>query len=336
MDNLPHSVATGKAIFSKTKRLHKVNLQIWVVLALTLLIFVGMSFTIPYYASWTNIEIMLGNYVMEGIMALGMTLVIISGGIDLSISGLMPFSAIVFAYMMKAGTAWQLSMLVVLLFAALVGFLNDLMIKKLKVHPFAVTLAMQLILKGTNVIITSGDVVSGFPKEFTRAIFRDYFGLSIPIIVLIVLAVFYLIMLRKNRYFRNVYFVGGNTAAAELSGINTKHYFRFIYMQSSILAGIAGIMACFIYGSANASYGINIETRVITAVAIGGSSMIHGGYGSIGGTLLGWIFVATIYGSFIMSGVSTYYQDVVTGVLLVFAVVFSERLKGIQIKGRKK
>ena len=88
----------------------------------------------------------------------------------------------------------------------------------------------------------------------------------------------------------------------------------------------------FFYGSANASYGLNIETRVITAVAIGGSSMIHGGIGSIGGTILGLIFVAFINGSFIMSGLSTYYQDVVTGVLLVFAVVFSERLKGMKRK----
>lgn len=181
-------------------------------------------------------------------------------------------------------------------------------------------------------VITSGDVVSGFPEDFSAIMFNEYFGMSIPLLVLIVLAVFYAIMLRKNRYFRQVYFVGGNTNAAELSGINTRRFFRFVYMQSSLLAGVAGIMACFFYGSANASYGLNIETRVITAVAIGGSSMIHGGIGSIGGTILGLIFVAFINGSFIMSGLSTYYQDVVTGVLLVFAVVFSERLKGMKRK----
>ena len=316
-------------------RIRKVNLQIWVVLALTVIIFVGMSIAIPYYASWINIKIMISNYVLEGIMALGMTLVIISGGIDLSIAGLMPFCAIIFAFMMKGGAAWPVAMLVVLASAACIGFINDFLIQSLKVAPFVITLAMQLILKGTNVIITSGDVVSGFPKAFSRVMFKEFFGLSIPMIVFIVLALFYLVMLKKHRYFRNVYFVGGNPSAAELSGINTHRFFRFIYMQSSILAGIAGIMACFVFGSANASYGLNIETRVITCVAIGGTSMIHGGIGSIGGTLLGVVFISLINGSFIMSGVSTYYQDVVTGVLLVFAVVFSERLKEIHLKSKK-
>lgn len=319
-----------------SNRLKKVDQQIWVVATLTILIFAGMSIVIPHYASLYNIKIMINNYALEGIMALGMTLVIISGGIDLSIAGVMPFCAIIFAFLVKAGIPWPFAMVLVLLISAGIGFLNDLMIRKLAVHPFVITLAMQLILKGVNVVITSGDVVSGFPEDFSRIMFNEYFGLSIPMLVLIVLAVFYVIMLRRNRYVRQVYFVGGNTAAAELSGINTRRFFRFIYMQSSILAGIAGVMACFFYGSANASYGLNIETRVIAAVAIGGSSMIHGGIGSIGGTILGLIFVAFINGSFIMSGLSTYYQDVVIGVLLVFAVVFSERLKGMKHKFHRK
>lgn len=330
------SARPANALSAVGKRFKKVDPQIWVVVSLTVLIFVGMSLVIPYYASFYNIKTMINNYALEGIMALGMTLVIISGGIDLSVAGVMPFCAILFAFMMKGGIVWPLAMVLVLLISASIGFLNDLMIRKLAVHPFVITLAMQLILKGVNVVITSGDVVSGFPDDFSAIMFNEYFGLSIPMLVLIVLAVFYFIMLRKSRYFRQVYFVGGNLAAAELSGINTARFFRFVYMQSSLLAGVAGLMACFFYGSANASYGLNIETRVITAVAIGGSSMIHGGIGSIGGTLLGLVFVAFINGSFIMSGLSTYYQDVVTGVLLVFAVVFSERLKGMKRRVPKK
>ena len=331
MDKKP-SMRPARALNAVGGRLKKVDQQIWVVITLTVLIFSGMSVAIPHYASLYNIKTMINNYALEGIMALGMTLVIISGGIDLSIAGVMPFCAIVCAFMMKGGIPYPLDMVLVLLISAFIGFLNDLMLRKLAVHPFVITLAMQLILKGVNVVITSGDVVSGFPEDFSSIMFNECLGMSIPLLVMIVLAVFYAVMLRKNRYFRQVYFVGGNTNAAELSGINTRRFFRFVYMQSSLLAGVAGIMACFFYGSANASYGLNIETRVITAVAIGGSSMIHGGIGSIGGTILGLIFVAFINGSFIMSGLSTYYQDVVTGVLLVFAVVFSERLKGMKRK----
>ena len=331
MDKNPSARSVG-TLNAVSGRLKKVDQQIWVVLSLTVLIFAGMSIAIPHYASLYNVKTMISNYALEGIMALGMTLVIISGGIDLSIAGVMPFCAILFAFMIKGGIPYPLAMVFVLLAAMVIGFLNDLMIRKLEVHPFVITLAMQLILKGINVVITSGDVVSGFPEDFSSIMFNEYLGMSIPLLTLIVLAAFYAVMLRKNRYFRQVYFVGGNPNAAELSGINTGRFFRFVYMQSALLAGVAGIMACFFYGSANASYGLNIETRVITAVAIGGSSMIHGGIGSIGGTILGLIFVAFINGSFIMSGLSTYYQDVIIGVLLVFAVVFSERLKGMKRK----
>lgn len=335
MDKNPSARSVG-TLNAVSGRLKKVDQQIWVVLSLTVLIFAGMSIAIPHYASLYNVKTMISNYALEGIMALGMTLVIISGGIDLSIAGVMPFCAILFAFMIKGGIPYPLAMVFVLLAAMVIGFLNDLMIRKLEVHPFVITLAMQLILKGINVVITSGDVVSGFPEDFSSIMFNEYLGMSIPLLTLIVLAAFYAVMLRKNRYFRQVYFVGGNSNAAELSGINTGRFFRFVYMQSALLAGVAGIMACFFYGSANASYGLNIETRVITAVAIGGSSMIHGGIGSIGGTILGLIFVAFINGSFIMSGLSTYYQDVIIGVLLVFAVVFSERLKGIKRKHPRK
>lgn len=335
MDKNPSARSVG-TLNAVSGRLKKVDQQIWVVLSLTVLIFAGMSIAIPHYASLYNVKTMISNYALEGIMALGMTLVIISGGIDLSIAGVMPFCAILFALMIKGGIPYPLAMVFVLLAAMVIGFLNDLMIRKLEVHPFVITLAMQLILKGINVVITSGDVVSGFPEDFSSIMFNEYLGMSIPLLTLIVLTAFYAVMLRKNRYFRQVYFVGGNPNAAELSGINTGRFFRFVYMQSALLAGVAGIMACFFYGSANASYGLNIETRVITAVAIGGSSMIHGGIGSIGGTILGLIFVAFINGSFIMSGLSTYYQDVIIGVLLVFAVVFSERLKGIKRKHPRK
>ena len=335
MDKNPSARSVG-TLNAVSGRLKKVDQQIWVVLSLTILIFAGMSIAIPHYASLYNVKTMISNYALEGIMALGMTLVIISGGIDLSIAGVMPFCAILFAFMIKGGIPYPLAMVFVLLAAMVIGFLNDLMIRKLEVHPFVITLAMQLILKGINVVITSGDVVSGFPEDFSSIMFNEYLGMSIPLLTLIVLAAFYAVMLRKNRYFRQVYFVGGNPNAAELSGINTGRFFRFVYMQSALLAGVAGIMACFFYGSANASYGLNIETRVITAVAIGGSNMIHGGIGSIGGTILGLIFVAFINGSFIMSGLSTYYQDVIIGVLLVFAVVFSERLKGIKRKHPRK
>ena len=124
MDKKP-SMRPARALNAVGGRLKKVDQQIWVVITLTVLIFSGMSVAIPHYASLYNIKTMINNYALEGIMALGMTLVIISGGIDLSIAGVMPFCAIVFAFMMKGGIPYPLAMVLVLLISAFIGFLND-------------------------------------------------------------------------------------------------------------------------------------------------------------------------------------------------------------------
>ncbi|HHU53899.1 MAG TPA: ABC transporter permease [Clostridiaceae bacterium] len=321
----------NKKLFLLNK-LKSLDVQNYVLIVLMILLIVSISFVNPKFLRLRSFEAMINNYTLEGIMALGMTLVIISGGIDLSIAGIMPFSAIIYAYLIKAEINIYISMLIVLIIALFLGFINNFLRSLLKVHPFVVTLAMQLTLKGLNLVITDSQVITDFPENFTKLSNVKILGLSIPILVLIVLVIFYGVMLSQNRYFRYVYFVGSNPRAAELSGINTRRYFRFIYMQSGLLAGIAGIIACFIFNSAHASYGTGIETRVITIVAAGGASMIRGGIGNIRGTVLGLIFISMVYSSFIMSGISTYYQDVVTGLLLILAVVFSEKFREINIK----
>jgi ribose transport system permease protein len=313
-------------------KLGKIDKQIYVLVGMILVLYIAMSVSVDHFNSPENFTIMITNYVLEGVMALGMTLVIISGGIDLSVAGIMPFTAIIFAFMIKGGVAVPLAVIIVLAVSAGLGFINNFLRRLLNVHPFVVTMAMMLTLKGINLVITGGSVVSALPGEFIEFSMSSPLGLSPPLWIYIAFIVFYVVMMTKSRYFRQVYFVGGNPVAAQLSGINTEGFLRFVYMQSAVLAGVAGILACMTYNSANASYGMNVETRVITAVAIGGSSMVRGGIGSIGGTLLGTLFVAIIYGAFVMSGISTYYQDVVTGVLLIFAVVFSERIKTIKKK----
>jgi ribose transport system permease protein len=294
-----------------------------------------MSFSVRHFGGLTNLRIMINNFVLEGIMAIGMTLVIISGGIDLSVAGIMPFSAIIFSFMLVRNIPVFVAVFVVLAASGILGFINNYLRKLLNVHSFVVTMAMMLTLRGVNLVITGGKVVTSLPQGFVVFSRSILFGLKPPLWIFIIFSVFYVIMMAKNRFFRQVYFVGGNSVAAQLSGINTESFLCFVYIQSAVLAGIAGIMACMIYNSANASFGINIEVRVITAVAIGGTSMVRGGIGSIGGTLLGVLFVAVVFGAFIMSGISTYYQDVVTGTLLIFAVVFSERLKTLHLGGKQ-
>ena len=312
------------------QRVSKVDQQLYVVVGTILALGVTMSISVPGFASPYNFKIMLENYIFEGIMALGMTLVIISGGIDLSIAGTMPFAAIMFSLLMKSGIHFAVSMVITLLIGIAIGFFNSELCKILNVHPFIVTMAVMLTLKGVNLVLTGDGAISNLPDNFLAFSSFKPLGIQWPMWIFVILAILWWVLLRKNRFFRQVYFVGGNIKAADYSGINSRNVLRFVYMQSSVLAAIAGIMAVFTFQAANYSYGLNIETRVITAVVVGGTSMTRGGIGTIGGTLLGVVFVAMIYDAFLMSGISTYYQDIVTGGLLIIAVLFSERLKTIK------
>lgn len=316
------------AAVSLKKRLIKAfDVQITVVLALIVLIFIAMSFVYDGFASAYNIKTMLTTYVPEGIVALGLTLVIISGGIDLSVAGTMPFVAIIYCLLMKAGVNYWLGMVIVLLAAACIGLINNFLRKILDVHPFIVTMAMQLTLKGFNLVITGSGSISDLPKNFIKFAKLRIFDLKLPLVVYIVLAIIWMVLLSKNRFFRQVYFVGGNKKAADMCGINTDRILAFVFVQSSVMAAIAGIMAVISYQAANYSYGLNLDTRAITAVVVGGTSMTRGGVGKISGTIIGLVFVALIYNAFLLSGINTYYQDVITGVSLIGAILIGEKIK---------
>lgn len=284
----------------------------------------------PYFFSLGNLEALLNSFVLEAIMALGMTLVIISGGIDLSISGVLPLSAIGFALLLKNNLPIAVAAGIVLLLAGLIGLTNNTLRRVLNIHPFIITTATMLLLKGLSLALTDGKVISKLPESFMKFVGLEPLGIPFPILVFMGLAVFYFVFLKHNKTFVRVYFVGGNIHAARLSGINTERVLAFVYAQSALLAGLAGILAVSIYNSASSNFGQGAELRVITAVAIGGTSLTRGGIGKISGTLLGSLFLALTYNAFIMSGISTYYQDVITGAMLILAIVFSEQAKKLR------
>ena len=307
--------------------LKKVDIQLVAVIIMIAIICTAMSFVYDGFLSLYNIKAMLMAYVPEGIIALGLTLVIISGGIDLSVAGVMPFTAIVYCLMIKSGVNIWLGMLLVLLFAAAIGAANNFLRNLLNVHPFIVTMAVQLILKGFNLVVTGSSSISGLPEPFMVLSRVRIFGFKLPLIILAVLACIWAVMLAKNRFFRRVYFVGGNAKAADLCGISVNRTMYFVFIQSAVLAAIAGLMAVLNYQAANYSYGLNLDTRAITCVVVGGTSMTKGGVGSVGGTIIGVIFIALVYNAFLLSGINTYFQDIVTGVFLVGAVLLGQRVK---------
>lgn len=315
------------------QRVYQANWHYCVLSLMILVIILVMSLTSRNFLSVNNINVLINNFIMEAIMALGMTMVIITGGTDISISGILPFTAIMFAYTLQWNVPIPVAVIAAIALGGLIGIINNELRRILNIHPMIVTMATQLTLKGLNLAITDGSVISGFPEAFSGLVNFRPFGISLPILVYAVLAVFFLLFSKYNRQFLYVFFVGGNKEASRLSGMKTEKVLRFVYMMSGLLAGLAGVLTTITYNSASYSYGQNVELKVITAVAIGGTSMTHGGEGSIVGTLLGTLFMALIYNAFVQSGISTYYQDVFTGVMLIAAVLLSEALRAIKKRG---
>lgn len=304
-------------------RLRRPPPQLLALVACILALGGGMAVAYPDFATMANAEVVAMGFVFEAFMALGMTLVIVTGGIDLSVGAVLPFAAIVTAWMLRAGAPIPAAALLTLAAAAGVGLLNAGLTLGLRVHPFIVTLGTMLSLKGLNLVLTGGGPLVGLPPGFAWIGQGRALGIPVPLLLFGALAAALAALMRGHRFWRQAYLVGGNPRAAHTSGVRVGRVLAAVYVVSALLAAVAGVTAASIYGSASAGFGQNAELRVITAVVIGGASL-QGGSGSIGGTLLGLCFLALLYNAFAMTGVSTYWQDVVTGLLVLASALATE------------
>ncbi|MCF7941482.1 MAG: ABC transporter permease [Spirochaetia bacterium] len=300
-------------------------------MAVIVLLIAGMTLRSPYFLTFANFEVIMTGFVLEAIMAVGMTFVILSGGIDLSVSSVLPLSAILAGFMLNMGLPIVLVILITLVVATSIGFFNAFLKIVLDVHPFIATLATMLTVRGLALAMSRGENISGFSTAFTNIGQGRLFNIPYTILFFAVLIFSMGYLLKNHRFFQQVYFIGYNPKAAMLSGLKVNRFFLFVFGFSAFLAGVAGILAAAQYGAAHNSYGIGSELRVITAVAIGGTSMVRGGTGTMFGTLLGITFMAILSNAFMMSGISTYWQDIVTGVMLLLAILAAESLKGKQV-----
>lgn len=312
------------------KRVSIENLQIGGLAIVIVLFAILVQINFPVFLSAPNISVMFVNFLPEAIIALGMTIVIITAGIDLSVAGIYPFAAIIVGKLLLTGMPIPIAIILTLIAAALIGGINAFMSNTFRVHPFIATLAVLLILRGVNIIITGGSPVSGFPEAFEiigqGGIDFGSFTLRYSIFIWLILALIIGYALKNHRFWRLSYFIGGNRRSARMSGVNVERYLYFVYMLSATLAGVAGIIVASQFNAASNSYGQNLELRVITAVVIGGADL-NGGMGSILGSMLGVLFIAMIYNAFAMSGISTYWQDVVVGAMLLASIFLGEILK---------
>jgi inositol transport system permease protein len=294
----------------------------------------------PNFLSTVNIFNILRQVSITGLIALGMTFVILTAGIDLSVGSLLALCGMVAAVVFKGGTAntlslgpaeaagygWFAALLAALAVGALAGLVQGLVITRLKVPPFVVTLGGLTIFRGLTLTISNGGPISGFDADF-RWFGNGLVGaVPVPVIIFAVAAVLCHIVLRYTRFGRAVYAVGGNAEAARLSGLRVDRVIVSVYVIVGFFAGLAAFVLAARLNSAEAVAGIGYELTVISAVVIGGTSLF-GGIGSIGGTVVGAALIGVLQNGLQFNNVSSYTQSIVIGLILILAVAFDRWLK---------
>jgi ribose transport system permease protein len=292
-----------------------------------------MAFVSDVFLTRANVEAILLSLSVEGTIAVGMAILLISGGLDLSVGSTLAFTGVVTGLaLMNLNLPAPLAILLGLLAALGVGLANGLLVARLKINPFITTLGMMITVRGLLLVLAEGRAVLNLPQSFTVVGQGRLFGVQYPIYIMLVLVIIGDIVLRNSRFFRQSYYIGGNEKAARLSGINVDLVKIFNYCLVALLAGIAGIMITARFGSASVTVGSGVELRVITAAIIGGASL-SGGEGSVLGAFLGALFMAVLANALNLLGVDVYWQNLVTGLILIIAVVvdvLNERRKTLQ------
>lgn len=267
------------------------------------------------------------------IMAVGMTVVIISGGIDLSVGAIYALASVLGAMVLTrfgpGGTGAEASLLGVLLgggtcvgVAALCGLVNGGLVVALRVHPFIITLGAMAILRGVAFVTTKGQSIGGFPAELRDVVrFEVGDGLSlVPLAVMVLVAVAGWIFLARLAAGRRVYAIGGNELAARFSGIRVERVKLGIYLISGLTAGIAALLSLGYYGAATSGDGQGYELNVIAAAVVGGASLT-GGRGSALGAVLGALVIQMISSGIVILGIDQNYSQIIIGAVVIAAVV---------------
>jgi inositol transport system permease protein len=304
---------------------------------LFLIVLIGFfAFQNERFLSVRNIFNILADVSIYGIMAVGMTFVILTAGIDLSIGSLLAFCAMCGAAVVKgtgetryaaanphafAGMSWLVSLLICVVVGTCAGYLQGQTSTKLRVPPFVVTLGGMTVWRGATLVIGGGSPISGFDPGYRWWGSGVCFGVPVPVLVFFAVAVIGYVLLRYTRYGRQVYAVGGNAEAARLSGLRVDRVLTSVYVIMGFLAGLAGFVLSARLSSAEAVAGEGYELRVIASVVIGGTSLF-GGLGGIAGTVIGTVLIGVLLNGLVIMNVNPYYQQVIIGIIIVLAVAF--------------
>ncbi|ENH96878.1 monosaccharide-transporting ATPase [Gracilibacillus halophilus YIM-C55.5] len=298
---------------------------------LTLLGFLVLCFIFSIISSEfltaTNITNILRQVSINGILAVGMTFVILTSGIDLSVGSVMAFTGTIMAgLMINNGLPPILAIIAGILLGALLGYINGSFVAYAKIPAIIVTLAMMETARGLALLYTGGYPLSGVPDSFTF-IGRGYvLGIPMPVIIMIAVYLIAYLMLNHLPLGRYIYAIGGNEEAVRLSGIKVKRIKSLVYLISGVTASISGLIMTSRLASGQPTAGVTYELDAIAAVVLGGTA-ISGGRGHIFGTFLGALLLGVLSNGLNLIGVSPYLQRVLKGVIIVGAIYYSSKMK---------
>lgn len=267
----------------------------------------------------------------NALIAFGMTFVILTGGIDLSVGSILALSSALTTGLLGSGMPVTLAILISLILGCILGMMNGLLISYGKLAPFIVTLATMTIFRGATLVYTNGNpITKGLSDTFLFQFLGQGYIVGIPFTVIIMFIVFIVlyVLLHKTAFGKSVYAIGGNEKAAYISGVKLNKVKIIIYSISGIMASISGLIITSRLSSAQPTAGVSYEMDAIAAVVLGGTSL-SGGKGRILGTLIGALIIGVLNNGLNIIGVSAFWQQVVKGVVILIAVLI-DRFKVVK------
>jgi ribose transport system permease protein len=298
-----------------------------------LFIWVVTSILNPRFFDPYNLQLLSRQIAVFGLIAIGETFVILTEGIDLSPGSVIVLASVLVASFISSGLGVPLAIILTLLIAVIIGVWHGIFITKLKVPPFIITLGTFAMGRGLATVITKGQPILNLPEFFSFIWHGMLFKfIPFPVIILIVISAFSIFLLSRTIYGRHIYAVGGNIEAARLSGINVDNIRILTYVLSAVMAGIVGIMITSRLGQGNPNVGVTYEMYAIAASVIGGTSLF-GGVGTIIGAIIGAGILTAVWNSLVLLQVSSYWHQVILGMIIVIAVTVDVLRKKTKGKG---
>lgn len=301
-------------------------------LGIFVICFVIMNFLSPYFLTSKNLMNVMTQISTNALLSIGMSLVILTGGIDLSVGAVLAISGMVAGMVLKSTGNIALGVICALAIGLLVGVINGYFVGFLNMPAFIVTLGMMQICRSLTYVISDGNTASNFPDDFAFLGKGKLFGtVPVYVVLILVLYVVFIFVMSKTKFGRFIYATGSNAEAARLSGINTKFHIMMTYIFSGLMSSIAALVMISRMMAVDPTYGKDAEMDAIAAVVIGGTSMM-GGKGSLWGTIIGVLLVGFLRNALNLAGINPFWQGSAVGAVIIIAVL-TEKLS--TKKGRK-